>query len=189
MNRNDYITNSKRLLENAEQIVGALDIYNHWKQGKIDIVGSMAYNLMAWEDIDIDLITQGQPQDKDIWETAKYLSKLPAVKLLMLADNRAGDKEHDRPKSVYLGLKYDYKGTIWKIDIRLIAESELSPSPDWKLALSDITEEQRSTILQIKYALKDDPRYHHEIPSVAVYQAVLEQGINSLDEFMQQYAD
>jgi len=175
---------SQKLQRDAEAILKQLHLADHLSdRAEVVPVGSYTYHLMAWEDLDIDLVTESQPEDTLIWDTARFLSSQPQVKLLLIADNRAGKKEHNRPRSVYLGLKYDYRGTIWKVDIRLLSKADISPKASWLTALQTASDEQKALILKIKHNLKDDPRYHQEVSSVSVYKAVLEEGIDSVEAF------
>jgi len=172
-----------RLETEAQLIFEDLNLDSFFKEyGQVQPVGSMTYGLMTWEDIDIDLITEDIPSDELFWKIAKFLLKNKHTRLLMLADNRTGLRESNRPKSMYFGLKYEDDDNVeWKIDIRLIQRKEVKTLPGW---MRSIDNDKRTTIIQIKDRLKDDPRYHRTISSVDVYDAVINHKISSYDLFL-----
>lgn len=181
----DLFVKSKKLEEDANLLFGELGLEEYFKShGNVELVGSVRYGLMSWEDLDIDLVTSGTPNDELFWKISKYLLSLDNTKLLMLADNRKGDREVDRPKSMYLGMKYEFKGSIWKVDIRLIKQSEVKPLPTWMQNLSSVSDSKKRAILKLKDNLKGDSRYHKQISSVDVYDAVVNKNITSFDAFI-----
>lgn len=182
-----------KLLKKAKQLeMDALEIFSDLKLdkffadfGEVKLVGSVTYGLMSWEDLDIDLITKAVPDDELFWKTAKFLMKNKNTKLLLLADNRNGQKELNRPKSIYLGVKYIYQDSVeWKIDIRLIQKEEVQVLPDWMRLIDKLDGSRKLVILMIKDSIKENPEYHKTISSMDVYDAVINQEIDSFEAFM-----
>jgi len=183
---NQLIQKTKELKKEAQLILNDLNLESFFlKYGKVKLVGSITFGLMTWEDIDIDLVTKDKPTDELFWKVAQYLFAKESTKLLMLADNRTGLKEANRPKSMYLGLHYQPdNGVLWKLDIRLIQKNDIRETPNWMHSLNTIDKQKKLAILQIKNRLKNDPRYHKEISSVDVYNAVINHNVISYDSFM-----
>lgn len=177
---------AKQLEKDALEIFSDLGLDKYFADfGKVKLVGSITYGLMSWEDLDIDLITKAVPDDELFWNTAKFLMKNKNIKLLLLADNRTGQKEINRPKSIYLGVKYIYKNSVeWKIDIRLIQRNEVQVLPDWMGSIDKLDDSRKLVILKIKDRIKENPEYHKSISSMDVYDAVINQEVDSFKAFM-----
>lgn len=151
--------------------------------GELNLVGSAAYNLMTWRDIDFNLITPDTPKDSDYWKLVQHIFMISGVKKLTLVDNRA-NIEKDRPKSMYIGVTYeDSNKESWKIDIRLLSKDDVTTDTIADLINQKLTEETRLYILEIKTQVHDNPRYHKGFSSVDIYNAVLLQGVKTLAGF------
>jgi len=180
----DLLEEQNKLQKRAFEVIRKLDLNNILgKYGQFSLVGSIEYGLMTWRDIDANLAMQTYPTDSQYWDIVKAIFSLPKVKLLTLADNRQ-QEEIDRPKSMYLGIKYeDDENNTWKIDIRLLAKESITTDRVAKLVKENITEESRIIILQIKSQVCDNPKYHKTFSSVDIYEAVLLSGVKDLSGF------
>lgn len=180
----DLLEEQNKLQKQAFEVIEKLDLNNILdKYGQFSLVGSIEYGLMTWRDIDANLAMRADPTDNEYWDIVKTIFSLPKVKLLTLADNRQR-LEADRPKSMYLGIKYeDDENNIWKIDIRLLSKGSITTDRVTELIKENITEESRITILQIKSQVCDNPKYHKAFSSVDIYEAVLLSGVKDLSGF------
>ena len=180
----DLLEVQNELQKQAFEVIEKLDLNNILgKYGQFSLVGSIEYGLMTWRDVDANLAMPADPTDNEYWEIVKAIFSLPKVKLLTLADNRQ-QIETDRPKSMYLGIKYkDHENNIRKIDIRLLAKESITTDRIAQLVKDKITEELRETILQIKSQVHDNPKYHKTFSSVDIYEAVLLSGVKDLSDF------
>lgn len=180
----DLTEEQNKLQKQAFVVIEKLDLNNILgKYGQFDLVGSIEYGLMTWRDIDANLAMQTDPTDSEYWEIVKVIFSVPKVRLLTLADNRQ-QLETDRPKSMYLGIKYeDDEKNVWKIDIRLLAKESITTDKIAQLIKENITEESRMVILQIKSQVCDNPKYHKAFSSVDIYEAVLLSGVKDLSGF------
>jgi len=180
----DLLEVQNKLQKQAFEVIEKLDLNNILgKYGQFSLVGSIEYGLMTWRDVDANLAMPADPTDNEYWEIVKAIFSLPKVKLLTLADNRQ-QIETDRPKSMYLGIKYkDHENNIRKIDIRLLAKESITTDRIAQLVKDKITEELRETILQIKSQVHDNPKYHKTFSSVDIYEAVLLSGVKDLSDF------
>ena len=184
MTMTDLTEEQNKLQKQAFVVIEKLDLNNILgKYGQFDLVGSIEYGLMTWRDIDANLAMQTDPTDSEYWEIVKVIFSVPKVRLLTLADNRQ-QLETDRPKSMYLGIKYeDDEKNVWKIDIRLLAKESITTDKIAQLIKENITEESRMVILQIKSQVCDNPKYHKAFSSVDIYEAVLLSGVKDLSGF------
>lgn len=180
----NLLEEQNKLQKQAFEVIEKLDLNNILgKYGQFSLVGSIEYSLMTWRDIDANLAMQNDPTDSEYWDIVEAIFSLPKVKLLTLADNRQ-QVEADRPKSMYLGIKYeDNENNIWKIDIRLLARESITTDKVAQLIKENITEESRIAILQIKSQVCDNPKYHKAFSSVDIYEAVLLSGVKDMDGF------
>ena len=152
--------------------------------GEFKFVGSIEYGLMTWRDIDADLFVKNVPSDELYWQIVQTIFCQPEVELLMLADNRNGDTEPNRPKSMYLGIKYlNAHGNKWRFDIRILRKEDDMTNKVKTMIEQKIDEQKRLAILEIKSQVHDNPKYHKEFSSVDIYEAVLLHGIKTLADF------
>jgi len=173
-----------KLQKQALAIIEELGLKNVLsKYGQCNVVGSAAYGLMTWRDIDVDVVFNNNPTDHEYWEIVQYLFSLPNTNQLTLIDNRQGG-EANRPKSMYIGAQHkDNKHAIWKIDIRLLAKEFVMTDRIAQLIKETMSAESRNTILQIKSQVHDNPKYHKDFSSVDIYEAVLSADIKDLNGF------
>lgn len=180
----DLLQEQEKLQKEAKEVLQKLDLVNLLnKYGSTEIVGSLDYGLMTWRDIDINVATDQDPKDEDYWKIVKELFSKDRVKLLTLADNRK-EEDKDRPKSMYIGLKYQiYSSDIWKIDIRFLSKKYITTDKTANLIKQKMTDDTKSIILEIKSQVHDDPKYHKEFSSLDIYEAVLLNRVKSLSGF------
>jgi len=180
----DLLKEQDKLRKQALVVIEKLDLNNILsKYGQFSLVGSIKYGLMTWRDIDVDLEMQTDPTDSEYWEIVKTFFSFPKVKSVTLVDNRK-QVEMNRPKSMYLGIKYeDNENNIWKIDIRLLAKESIAADKVTQLIEDKITGESRLAILQIKSQLHDNPKYHKVFSSADIYEAVLLSDVKDLSDF------
>ncbi len=179
---NSILDKQNKLQTKALQVVNNLKLEGVLsKYGEFKLVGSIVYGLMTWRDIDIDLILEKDPTDLEFWEISKKLF-VPNVKLLQLTDNRS-QKELDRPRSMYIAVKYeDEEKQIWKIDIRLLGKEFVTTDAVEEL-IKTATGEHRKSILTIKSHVHDNPKYHKTFSSLDIYEAVIKQNVTDLNGF------
>lgn len=178
----DCIKKQNTLQQQAKEVLNHLDLIDILsKYGEVKIVGSMALDLMTWPDIDIDLVSK-EINDKDYFEMVIYIFSQKSIKHLMLIDNRSSF-EKNRPKSMYIGIVYNFDGVDWKIDIRYLDSSSASADDDVKQIKSKLTTENIKKILEIKTALHNHPKYRKDFSGYDIYQAVLEKNISTVEEY------
>ena len=182
--QSELLRNQEKLQREAKEVIEKLNLVKILSQyGKVNVVGSLKYDLMVWRDIDIDLVLKNEILEIYYWEIVKKLFLNKKIQSMTLSDNRKVE-DKNRPKSLYIGVKYqDNKENIWKIDVRLLNKNDLNTGKIENLINEKITPENRLTILEIKSQICDDPKYHKDFSSVDIYEAVLISGVKNLEEF------
>lgn len=179
----DVFKKQNILQQQASEVLNQTDLINILsKYGKVKMVGSVALGLMTWPDIDIDLESIDEVNDKDYFEIVQYIFGQKFIKQLILIDNRSSF-EKNRPKSMYIGAIYDFEGVDWKIDIRYLNPSSARAENELKQIKSRLTSENTKAILEIKTAFHNHPEYRKKFSGYDIYDAVLDRGISTVEEF------
>jgi hypothetical protein len=154
--------------------------------GLMEVIGSLATGLMVWRDIDLLVIAPGLSTSVAHEAMARYFGhpKIGAIRYRYdyAAQNPANDPNDDR---YYYALFYQGAGGHeWKIDISIwIADPphvERLPSSSLIARLND---ETRLAILWIKDQWFARPEYRVTVYSVDIYDAVLDHGVRTPEEF------
>lgn len=150
--------------------------------------GSYAMRTMTWRDLDFERRQEQSDWDSH-WDLGKRLASTgwPWRASCINAYREPGSRE----QGLYWGLRVrdPSKGVetpIWKIDLWTAREDEFARQcPDRERWQALLTDDARYRVLKIKEAVCSLPEYRKTMLSVHVYQAVLDCGVRSLDEFMQ----
>jgi len=178
---NEILDSEEEQRSIAQNILEDLKLLELWRQfGEPYLVGAMTYRLMVAPDIDIEIYCPGNPRIEDGFEVLKACACNSRVR-------RARFSNHmdDADQGYYWMLRYDVPGgEQWKIDMWSMRFDHPGPT-SCKLVeplCRVLTDEARVIILTLKKALLAEPGL--ACPSIFIYQAVLEGGVNSLDEFL-----
>jgi hypothetical protein len=189
-------THAAELLRHAEQlqaeaaaVIEELDLLAMLGQlGHAELVGSAVSGLMVWRDIDVGARCRDLTPDR-AWDALRPLLTNPRLTRLDYR-NETGDRS---PSGQPADRRYSFVaycqpcetvGDEWRIDASLW----LSEAPRAQLAQLDelrrrLTDETRLAILWIKDVWHRLPTYPDEVGGVDVYDAVLEHGVRTPDEF------
>ena len=152
--------------------------------GTTQVIGSYALDTMTWPDIDISM---NLPQAQNV-ELFFELAQRIATKFEITKMSYSNHYIRNFPgfdHGLYWGIQLRYAGTEWKVDLwgyndtdyqRHIAEAnEL---------FRQLQQADRLAILRIKYVICQQPEYRgHVYNSMAIYRAVLEDKVESVDGF------
>lgn len=153
-------------------------------------VGSTAMGLMVRRDIDITVVCS--KLDAHTLEAfsavaARLIQKPTIVSAVRFRNDCGGwNAEPEKyPDGLYLGLTVRAQnGANWTLDIWLVDQPERQPDvAHLKTLLPRITDEHRRVILQIKQVLADRPKSIDSVPSVLVYEAVVDHSIQTVEQF------
>jgi hypothetical protein len=191
----DLLDNQRLLQEEADQVVELLQLdalLGHI--GRPVRVGSSAMGLMVRRDIDITVIC------KEL-SSATLAAFVQAGAKLMLMDrnvisvrfrNDTGAWNTDPasyPDGLYLGVSArTNEGIDWTLDIWAVDQPERQPDLNHlRTLLPRLDDDRRRTILLIKQALATEKSRFSEgkVPSAYVYDAVVDDGVGSVKQFME----
>lgn len=184
MNSDSLVVQAENLKQQAHLVLERLNLLHILsKYGQPIIVGSVAMGLMTWPDIDIDLVTKGEINEEDFWQTARHLLAHPDITRITLVDNRQC-QELNRPKSMYIGCQYKaLRSLTWKLDIRFLSPKFAIAPSYLENMMANLTDCKKKAILSIKHTIAEDPRYRNKISSVDIYKAVMDKGITNMASF------
>ncbi len=182
-NRNRLFALDAALRSEADRMLGESGIGKILREEGFHAVGSYAMRTMTWRDLDFERCHES-PDWQVHWELGEKLSRLSWVWRLAAVnaylDPRRTDKGH------YWGLRASPPGgkNFWKFDLWTAREEEFEQDtpkrPLWERLLND---DNRYCILLIKEAICTLPEYMDNHLSTNIYEAVLEHGVHSVDEF------
>ncbi len=149
------------------------------------IEGSYKYELMMYPDLDISLTAETITK-QDFANLLKDLAAHPAVKNLSTADTiNFNLSKRPMPKGYWIGIDIPFENDRWGIDCWL-------QQPDWgtdqkegdyTTRLMKLDQSGKDAILAIKYQLIRKGTYGKQYLSGDVYDAVLERGVRSVEDF------
>ena len=147
-------------------------------------VGSYAMQTMTWRNLDFER-TDDHPDIKPHWELGARFAQNGWVWGLRYID-ASRDPRTPGDEGFYWRIEATNPrgGEIWTVDLWTARQEVFERgAPNRPLWESRLTEDTRYHILVIKEALCKLPEYGKSIHSWHIYEAVLEHGIRSIDEF------
>lgn len=160
---------------------GLLDILKSF--GTPHISGSYALNLMTWRDLDIYLEVENNTAADFFLLGSKIATALNPVKMSFRNEiiKRTEGLPHGFYWGIYLG---DERNGAWKIDIWAVDKTECTRLLDFcKEIETKLTPESSLQILGIKSQCWKDLNYRRSYTSMDIYNAVLEEGVSTLEAF------
>ncbi len=149
-------------------------------------IGSYRMDMMAWNDLDIDVENDKMSLDK------LYLLSDHIIKSFHPIWYEAKEERTDENKTVWFhGFETLVEGQIWNIDIWFFDKDTIEKAEHYcdsiTRQVADTPELKRS-IISIKRELIDRRLYSFEqYNSMDVYNAVLKQKITNIDDFLSMY--
>lgn len=150
--------------------------------GKVQYTGSYAYDVMLGADLDIYVIA---PADKAKDTALAALHKLIEQNYwngYLFYDFAAHKSSYhpEFPDAYYVGVKGDFGGHRWKVDI-WFGEHETLNNENNAWIKEAMTDMGREVILRLKQARSDGL---FDASSHAIYMAVLKDKINNIEQFL-----
>lgn len=152
--------------------------------GKTDLGGSYAYNLMVDRDLDFGGTVQSVTPELRA-QIAHTFVQQPWAYSVNMTDrvNFEPLSNLGAPRGLFLGLTIPFPTERWNIDIWLTVGDKL-PQDELAQRVLGATNEQKTTMLQIKYELMKSGQKEKGITSAEVYKAVLDKNIKTTEEFL-----
>ncbi|MBE6615910.1 MAG: hypothetical protein E7631_11490 [Ruminococcaceae bacterium] len=163
---------------------GLLEILREY--GEPHVIGSVSMDLMAWPDLDIDVLNTGMCLEKLHRLTGTLLERFSPVWY------EAKEELTDEGKTVWFhGLETEITGTRWNIDIWFFDKETIEKAETYCTEIREKINENPSlqeAVLTLKKELLSRGLYSFEkYRSMDVYKAVLELGICDIDTFLTRY--
>ena len=151
--------------------------------GTPHVTGSYAMHLMTWRDLDIYLEAPNLSVESFFRLGGRIASCLAPVR--MSFRNERINRTPNLPLGLYWGVYLgDERKGAWKIDIWAVDSEECERQLQFNRRLAAaLTPSFRRKILSIKQACWKDPGYRKAYTSQDIYRAVIEQGIEDVDDF------
>ncbi len=152
--------------------------------GIVDLGGSFDYDLMVDRDLDFGVAVK-EVTPKMRAEIVSTFASQPWAYGINMIDrvNFESLSNLGAPRGLYLGLSIPFPKERWNIDVWFIVGDDL-PEDMMGQMIAKATQEQKDTILKIKYELMKSGKKEKGITSAEVYSSVLNKDIRTTKEFL-----
>ena len=176
---------SDEIKANADRIIHEFGLLKKLKEvGKTHIIGSYRMNMMAWNDLDIDIENQNMSLEMLYELTAFIIERFHPVWY-------EGKQEiNDKGKKVwFLGFETIITGELWNVDLWFFDRDTIRDAEAYCDNIAQNTSRmQKDTIIQIKNDLISMGLYSDtKFRSIDVYKAVMEKHVKNTEEFLVLY--
>ena len=154
------------------------------KYGKVHPIGSYRMDMMAWNDLDLDVENDDMSLEKLYCLTSFILEEFQPVWY------EAKEEITPDGKTVWFhGFETMITGQLWNVDIWFFDKAKIEATTNYcDSIVRQTTPEQRRQIVAIKEELIRRGLYSFEAyRSIDVYRAVTELGIKTPEQFLRQY--
>ncbi len=175
----------QRLRKQTDKLIEATGIFDTFaKYGQLsEIGGSYKYELMVYPDLDIGLISE-EVDGLSFAELVKEMVSSKLVRKVNTADTVNFESIlSGRPKGYWIGLEIPFENERWGVDCWLQKpEWVKEDSGDYSDSLANLGHAERDLILMAKYDLIRRGLYGKKLFSADVYDVVLNNKVNSLED-------
>ena len=175
----------REIKEAADRILhtyGLLDLLR--PLGTPHVIGSYRMDMMAWNDLDIDIENEGMSLAKLHRLTGDILE------IFHPAWYEAKEEVTAEGKTVWFhGFEAVVDGALWNVDLWFFGRDTIDAAERYCDTIAQSASAlQREQITSIKRALIEKGLYaFDQYGSVDVYRAVLEEGVKTVEEFLERY--
>jgi len=167
----------------ADEFLYKLGLLNKLKEyGEPHIVGSYCMDMMAWNDLDIYILNKNMSLEK-LHELSQYIISTYKP-FWYLAKQETGE---DKKIVWFHGFETTITGELWNFDFWFFDEDEILKAKNYYIGINEKTSKNpalKKAITSIKQELIKRGQYEHgQYTSIDVYNAVLEHGVKTIDEF------
>lgn len=149
--------------------------------GNAHIIGSYRMNMMAWNDLDIDIENDAMSLDK-LYELSTFI-----INTFRPLWYEAKEEVDTNGKKVWFhGFETTITGELWNVDLWFFDKETISNVEIYcDNIVRNTTQTQKEIIVNIKSELVTRGLYSFEqYKSIDVYKAVMEKSIKNIDEFL-----
>lgn len=175
--------------EKADRILGETGLLERLGEiGAPHVIGSYKMDMMAWNDLDIDIENQDMSIEK-LYELTDYIIRTFRPKWF-----EAKEEITDEGKTVWFqGAEAVIDGELWNFDLWFFDRETIEKAEGYCediMARAAKIPGAKERMIGIKQELRERGLYgfgEGKFISMDVYRAVLEQGIISTEEFLKRY--
>lgn len=183
----DLLRRQADLQAEAREVLDDLALFDCLRTaGRVEQVGSSVSGLMVWRDLDLSVTGPGMTADR-AWAAVRPLLIHPQVVqvLYRLETGERSPTGHAADERFYYVLRYLRGGGVeWKIDVAFwLPDGPRGLTQQLEELARRLTDETRLAILRIKESWHRLPGYPDEVGGVDIYEAVLDHGVRTPQEF------
>ena len=173
--------------DRADIILYDLGLLNDLKNyGVPHIIGSYTMDIMSHNDLDIDVSKRKYEYRKVIWFSKYVIDKYHPSRY-----EAKQEKTYEGKTVWFHGFEAAINNELWNFDIWFLDNDAIKNAEDFCKSIKRQLDEnpaKKNTIIQIKKALIERNIYSFaQYTSMDVYDAVLKNGILTIDEFLARY--
>lgn len=151
--------------------------------GEVAVVGSYSLRLMAWRDLDIQIVME-DPSRRNFFDLGYRIADCLSPTRIHYRDEivaRTAGLPAGLYWGVYLGDERDgaWKIDVWSVDRQRAGEADANA----RRLQARLSSDSRRAIIEIKSHVWKDPGYRRTFSSQDLYDAVLDYGVRDLDAF------
>lgn len=172
----------------ADKVLYKMGLWNELcKIGMPHIIGSYKMDMMAWNDLDIDIENSEMSLDK-LYDLTKFIINTFHPKWY-----EAKEEVNDEKKIVWFhGFEMMIDGELWNFDLWFFDKETILKAEEYcENIMKKINEKpgSKDCIIQIKQDLIKRNLYNcNPYSSMDVYKTVLDHGITNVDQFIEHYS-
>lgn len=151
------------------------------KIGIPHIIGSYRMDMMAWNDLDIDIENDNMSKEK-LYELSAYI-----LKTFEPVWYEAKEELSEDGKRVWFhGFETMIAGELWNVDLWFFDKETIRKAEIYcDEIVAKTNDEQREAIIRIKKELLNQGLYSFDqYKSIDVYKAVVEEKVRNVEEFL-----
>ena len=181
----EIVKHSRQLHQEASELLnkeGLLSMLNAF--GTTEVIGSYTLDTMTWPDIDISMNLPDEQNVECFFELGKRIATRFQI-TKMSYSNHFIRNFRGFDHGLYWGIQLHYKEREWKIDLWGYGDADYQAHiADANALYSQLQQADHTAILRIKHVICQHPDYRGNVyNSMAIYRAVLEDKVESVDEF------
>ncbi len=175
--------NNQKRKENANRILYEFDLLKKLEEiGNAHIIGSYRMDMMAWNDLDIDIENDSMSLEK-LYELSAFI-----MNTFHPLWYEAKEEVNDEGKKVWFhGFETMITGELWNVDLWFFDKETISDAERYcDSIMRNTSQKQKENIVNIKSELIARGMYSFEqYKSIDVYKAVLENDVKNIEEFLE----
>ena len=168
--------------ESADFILYTANLLDELKKyGNPHIIGSYRMDMMAWNDLDID-IENGAMSIEKLYQLTDWI-----IKTFKPVWYEAKEETTADGKTVWFhGFETNITGELWNVDLWFLNKDAIEAAEKYCNKIAEkASDAQKKQITKIKQELIERKLYSFDkFTSMDVYSAVIDNGVTSIDEFL-----